>query len=362
MMDRAFLEVNLSALRHNLEQIQKFSGQSKIMAVVKDQCYGLGLETVLFLQDEGIDFFAVASLSEAIELRDVGIDQEILIFGYTSPERFGDIIKYDLIQTAFSLEYLLKLDAYNENIRVHIKVDTGMNRTGIQCDVDILKQVYQLKQVSIEGIYSHLLSADQPKDGHQKAVEQIEMFKQLLDELQALEIEVGLTHMHNSAGIYYFGQTYQFDYVRPGLLLASDAEMKEFQKIISLKARVAMVKDVAKGEQIGYGIENVLSKDTRVATIAIGYGDGLQRRLATFGYKVKIKHQLCPVLGRICMDQMMVDASGLDVHEGDIATLLDREFSIYEMARMLDSNENQILVQILPRVERVLINGDEKVQ
>ena len=359
-MDRAFLEVNVDALRHNIEQINRSIGRSKIMAVVKDQCYGLGLEAAFYCQELGIDFFAVATIDEAIQLRQFDIYQPILIFGYTHPTRFDDLRTYNLIQTAISYEYLLLLENFQKGIEVHLKINTGMNRLGIPYDFDLIESFFTLKNIKITGIYTHLLSSDQPGEGHKKSIEQLSLFDKLLGHLDNCKLNYGLTHVHNSAGIVYFGDSYVYDYVRPGLLLAASSRFDNYREVVTLKARVAMVKEVSVGENIGYGVENTLNKSTKVATVTIGYGDGLQRRLAQLGFKLRVSGQWCRVIGRICMDQLLIDVSDVNVDIGDVVEIIHDEFTVDDMADLLGSIPNEVLTQLGSRIERVLVYDDKE--
>lgn len=362
-MDRAFLEVNVDALKHNVQKIEESIGRSKIMGVVKDQCYGLGMDAVFVLQEMGIDFFAVATLDEAIQLRGIGIFQPILIFGYTHPERFDELIEFDLIQTAVSVDYFMDLVHFNKPIKTHLKINTGMNRLGIPDDSDLVASLFAYEGVTICGIYTHLLSSDQPGIGHEKSLDQMKRFDELLVQLDRLGLDYGLTHVHNSAGIFYFGESHVYDYVRPGLLLADSSGFDGYRDVVSLKARVAMVKEVKAGENVGYGIEHVLAQDTRVATVMIGYGDGLQRRLFKTGFQLRVNGVLRPLIGRICMDQLLVDVGTVEVKQGDLVELIHDQFTVDQMAELLETIPNEILTQFQPRIERVLVyDKQEEIQ
>lgn len=358
MKDRAWLEIDAQALKHNLKKIEEYSGRSKIMAVVKDQAYGLGLDAVFLMQELGIDYFAVATIDEAIELRSIGIIYPILIFGYTHPSRFNDLVTYDITQTVVSIDYFEDLVSFNKPLNVHLKINTGMNRLGITCDVSIVEKLFNHSTITVTGIYTHLLSADQPGLGHDKAIDQLTKFDLLLNQLDSLSLNYGITHVLNSAGIVFFGQSHSYDYVRPGLILASSGGFDDLRNVLSLKARIAMVKHVEAHQNVGYGIENVLNHPSDIATVTIGYGDGLSRALGKLNYEILVNNTKCPIVGRICMDQLLIDVSQVKVKQDDIASLLYDGFDVNEMAQLLDTIPNEILTHFTSRLERILVNED----
>ena len=363
--DRAWIEINASHLEHNLKQLEQAATGSKIMAVVKDRFYGLGIDAVILLQTLGVDHFAVATIDEALQLRFVGISKPILILGPTSADRFLELYHYDLIQSILTPQLGDQLKAFTElhkiKLKVHIKINTGMNRLGLSVqntqDQQEITSYYTHPYLQVLGTFTHLLAADQfDQHGDEMCRLQLERFQQFLDFLEKQQLEAGHTHVFNSSGIMRYGQEFQFDYCRPGLYFAGTKVFAGFKTAFSLKARIAMIKRLSAKEQIGYGYENQLNQATTVATVSIGYGDGLQRRLAALGYKPFIDNTPCPILGRICMDLLMVDVQALSSPRvGDEVLLIGEPFTLEEMADLLGSIPNEVMTQFSVRIPRILI-------
>lgn len=363
MIDRAWLEIDSQALLNNYHQIQKHVGRSKVMAVVKDLFYGLGADSILLLQEHGVDFFATATIQEAIELRQMGIDQDILILGYTHPNRFIELAQNDFHQTIVSLNYAQEIAEFSKRVRpikTHLKVNTGMNRLGVHYeDKEEILKLYQNEHLTINGIFSHLLAADEyTAEADQMNKDQIERLDQTIDYLESHDINVGITHMYNSYGCLRFGD-HPYDYCRPGLIFVGCPDAPDFQNCLTLKARVAMVKDVAKGQQIGYGIDHKMENNATVATITIGYGDGLERRLNQTGFQFSYKGKNLPLVGRMCMDQMMVDVSEVpELKEGDYVEVLNAEHDVYDMSKALNTIPNEVLTHLMSRLPRRSVNEE----
>lgn len=363
MLDRAWLEIDSAALLNNYQQIQNHVGRSKVMAVVKDIFYGLGKDSILLLQEHGVDFFATATISEALELRQIGIDQNILILGYTHPSRFRELAQNDLHQTIVSYEYGLEIAAFSKTqtpLKTHLKINTGMNRLGIHFnEKEKMLDLYKNPDLNITGIFSHLLAADEYSDeANLMSDTQIKRFDEVIHYLEAKHINPGLTHLYNSYGALRFGQ-HAYDYCRPGLIFVGCPDADGFQNCLSLKARIAVIKDVKKGQQIGYGINQKLDRDCTVATITIGYGDGLERRLNQTNFAFSYRGHQLPLLGRMCMDQMMVDVSGIDeIKAGDYIEILNGKHDVYAMAKALNTIPNEILTHLMARLPRRQVNEE----
>ena len=358
MIDRAWLEIDAQALLNNYQQIQNRVGRSKVMAVVKDVFYGLGVDSVLTLQEHGVDFFATATISEALELRHAGIDKNILVLGYTHPSRFIELVQNDLHQTIISYDYGLKIETFHERIKTHLKINTGMNRLGVNYkEREKILDLYN--RLEISGVFSHLLASDElTEKGRDVTKLQIQRMDEVVDFLESHNVDVGFTHLHNSYGCLNYGE-YQYDYVRPGLIFVGCPDAKNFQNALTLKARVAMVKDIKKNEQIGYGAENTVPRDMRVATVTIGYGDGLERRLAETDFTPSIGGVACPFVGRMSMDQCVVDVSNVDnVKEGDVIEFLNNEHDVFKMAEALNTIPYEILTHMMSRLPRSNINEE----
>lgn len=354
--DRSWIEIDTEALKGNIKTIQTKIGTAKIMAIVKDNAYGIGIESAIIMQEMGIDFFGVACIQEAIELRKIGIVEDILILGETDYMEMRYLSQYDLIQTITSLEYAEELSKMNENrllkIRCHLKVDTGMHRNGVE-QLEEMKKIYQMSNILVEGIYTHLSVADEMTELAQKQTKkQLHRFLEVLEELSKQGIKYGKTHALNSAGISNYGN-YVFDYVRPGLLLYGFGNKLEVKEVLSVKSRITLLREVQAGEYVGYGLSEIVNKPVKIAKIPIGYGDGLDRRLTHSN--IVINQQNCSILGRICMDQLIVDVTDLTCQIGDEVDVIPRVGGIQRIAKELGTIENEVLVRLNTRLKRVYL-------
>lgn len=377
---RAWTEIDYSAISHNLDEIQKLVGKTKIMGIVKANAYGHGdIQCAKEMVKWGVDYFGVASVDEAIHLREGGIKENILILGYTPEEHFHYLNELDLVQSLVSLDYAKKLNTYaKENnciLRSHCKVDTGMCRTGIVYQIqdkhmeDIISE-YKLSNIKVEGIFSHFpVSDDLQEESLAFTKKQIELFKEVLSHLQEVGIEPGIRHIQNSYGILNY-MDLGFDYCRPGLLymgVTSDDQIPilsnpDFIPIMSLYANVSLVKWIDNGQSVSYGRHYIAEKPTKVATLSIGYADGLPRILSNCGFEVLIKGQRCQIIGNICMDQCMVDVTNIeDVKEGDVCCLIGKQgneiVTIDAISRMAHTINNESLCAIATRVPRLKKRG-----
>lgn len=375
---RAWVEIDLSLIKHNIDEIQKLiPNKTKIMAIVKANAYGHG-DVVVSKELEacGIDFFGVSSIDEAINLREGGITSPILILGYTPEEHFSQIIKYDVIQTIVSLDYAKKLDAFantqQQTMQVHIKVDTGMSRIGIRCTdteyhIDDVKAVFACKHLHVTGIFSHFSVSDSLNNQEDLdfTTHQIELYENVLQDLRSANLDYGTTHLQNSYGILNYPDL-AYDYVRPGLLFlgctSDDAiaikTQPQFKPIMSLKANVSLVKDVEEGASISYGRHYQTPDSMKVATLSIGYADGIPRCISNKGGYVLIHGQKAAILGNVCMDQMMVDVTDIPyVKEGDTAVIFGMDqgnmLSIDELTRLSQTINNETFCRISARVPRI---------
>ena len=335
---RCWLEINLSYLKNNIESIRSIiSDQLDICCVVKANSYGLGAVNISkYLASIGIKYFAVATLQEALELRNSGeVQGEIIILSWTPIAEKETLIKNNLTQTLIDYEYAKKLNELPGVVKCHIKVDSGMNRFGQNLDeIENIKEMYKMKNLNVLGIFSHLCRVrefgDEP-DNYTKM--QIENFNVIIEQLEKEGINVGLKHIMNSFGILRFNDK-KYDLVRPGLLMygvspdpnnqAIDKLLEEnnFKPVASLKCKVMTVKIIEKGEKVGYNSMFTANEKTKIATISIGYADGLSFASSRNEFRVIIKGNLCPVIGNICMDTTIVKIPfDSDIQEGDIATL-----------------------------------------
>ena len=341
---RAWIEIDPDAIAHNLDETQKLIGSTKIMAIVKANAYGHGDITVAkACQAWGIDFFGVSSVDEALRLRQAGLQENILILGYTPEEHWHYLHEQIITQSLCSYAYACKLNDYAKAhdviIHAHCKVDTGMNRTGIlyqpqEKHFEDIVRAYQLDHVQVDGIFSHFpVSDDLGIDASTFTKQQIGLFNEVLDRLKDNGIDPGLTHLQNSYGILNY-QDLGYDYCRPGLLplgLTSDdqipiATQPDFIPILSFYANVSVVKWIQPGMSVSYGRHFIAQKPTKVATMSIGYADGLPRLISNQGVEVLVHGKRCPLIGNICMDQCMIDVTQVDnVQEGDIVCLIGHQ-------------------------------------
>lgn len=373
---RTWAEVNYGAIAHNVQEIQKLAGPTKIMGIVKAGAYGLGaVACAKALEQAGVDYFAVACLSEAEELRAAGIEKPVLILGYTPQASFARLAQGHFVQTIVNGEYAQKLSdwsvAHGTRLAGHIKADTGMNRSGflVQDDADEFEQIvraYQLPGLDVQGIFTHFpVSDDLEQDAREFTMHQMELFDNLVKRLEQAGIEPGLRHTQNSYGILNYGNA-GYDYCRPGLLymgVTSDdavpiASSPDFIPILTLKTRVSMVKTVPAGATVSYGRTWKAKKDTKVATICIGYADGLPRLCSNQDLEVIIGGKKAPIIGRICMDQCMVNIDGIeDVQAGDEVIVIGSagglSCTVDTISRKARTINNETLTRLTARVPRL---------
>jgi serine/alanine racemase len=335
---RCWLEVNLSNLKNNIESIRSIiSEEMDIISVVKANSYGLGsLNISKYLSSIGIKYFAVATLQEALDLRIKGkVPGEIIILSWTPVSEKDTLIKYNLTQTLIDYDYAKKLNDEPGIVKCHIKVDTGMNRFGHKIkDVEIFKKMYELKNLNILGIFSHLCRVrefEEEADDYTKM--QIENFDYIIEQLEKEGINVGIKHIMNSFGILRFNEN-KYSMVRPGLLMygvSPDPDNEQISKLLdeynfkpvaSLRCKVMTVKTIEKGEKVGYNGKYTAEEKTKIATISIGYADGLSFASSKNKFRVIIKGHLCPITGNVCMDSTMVKIPlDCDIQEGDDVTI-----------------------------------------
>lgn len=370
LKDRAWIEVNLNNLEHNINEIKKvIPSKTKIMAVVKANAYGHGIiEISKKLQDIGIEDFAVATLEEALLLRRNMISGNILILGFTSINNLHYVVENDLIQTVVDEDYarnLLELH-FDRKIKVHIKVNTGMNRIGINYkNIDIIKTLYFSSNVDVLGVFSHLCVSDSnTKEDILFTKEQISKFKSLRKKLEDINIKNLKYHIQSSYGILNYSEL-EFDYVRPGIIMYGvNSEENMFTKVkldlkpvLSLKARITSVKEIDKSDSVSYGRSYIASEKEKIATVSIGYADGYPRNLSGKGVSVFVNGYYHKVIGRICMDQLIIKVNQVDVKEGDIVTLIgdSLEVSATRVSKFANTISNELLSRLGDRLNRVVI-------
>lgn len=364
LLHRVWAEINLDALGNNIKEIQKFAPDKDIMAVVKANAYGHGVALVApELFSLGITRFCVSNMGEAKELRALLPAADILIFGCAEEEWFEDICALNLIQTVGDREFAGALSEWavrnNKNVRVHIKIDTGMSRIGIETR-DELSEILSLKGLTAEGIYTHFACSDSLEADD---IEFTEGQEKMLRDVAEIAGDIPV-YSQNSGGILYHpdfaGKIIRSGIITYGCMPSTAEELPiKLTPILTLKSQVCQVKTIPAGRAVGYGRAFVTEQETRVAVIPVGYADGYSRRLSHCG-KVLINGQLCPVLGRVCMDQMMVDVTGADVKAGDTAVLYSDtypELTVDAIADKIGTIGYELLCAVGARVPRVAVKG-----
>ena len=359
---RTWVEIDLDGLVHNYKEACRICKPgTKVTCVLKSNAYGHGaVEVAKALRDAGAESFAVSCIREALELRSGGISQEILVMTVTEEEALLEAVRQNIHLTVASLSQAVLIDLAaakaHKKGTVHIKVDTGMHRLGFvpgpQAVKDIL-EIGKLSHVHVQGLYSHLALTTRERDENQHS-----LLKGMYDELSGKGMRIPELHLCDSIGLVRYPM-WQYDRVRTGALLFGVRPMNsehlnyECRETLCMKTVVAQVLDVAAGETVGYDSDHPLLRDSRVATLCAGYGDGYPRCMSRVA-SVMIRGKLAPVLGLVCMDQMMVDVTDIpDVCQGDEATLLGGGISYMQYAEWAHTNRNEIITIISRRPLRV---------
>ncbi len=368
----AWAEIDLSAIAHNMQELRRVTEpQARVMAVVKANAYGHGAvpvsKTVLA---HGADYLGVAILDEGRELRQAGIEAPILILGFTPPEQAGEAIKLDLAQTVYTYEGAEAISraavSLGKTAKVHVKIDTGMGRlgfgTGPGVPGEIIK-IARLPGINVEGMFTHFAVADARDKTY--TYEQYEKFMDLDAKLKQLGLHIPVKHAANSAAVIDLPDLH-LDMVRPGIsiygLYPSEEVLTDkidLKPALSLKAKVAHVKKVKAETSISYGRTFITSRETMVATIPVGYADGYTRLLSNKAHVI-ISGQRVPVIGRVCMDQFMVDVSAVaGVKIGDEVILIgqqgDQKVTADELAVLIGTINYEIVCMISDRIPRIYI-------
>ncbi len=374
-LKRAWAEISLSALRKNVEAIRGLNApETELMAVVKADAYGHGDEQICrcLAEECGVKYFAVSNLDEAIAVRGFCPDAEILILGYTPPEYAHEIAQYNIIQGVVSTEYAQALTgSTRETIRCHIKIDTGMGRIGLKHETpedccDEIAQLCDMEGLHVEGIYTHFAVADSKNPDDIAYTEKQEKF--ILDTYDCL-VNRGITlpHVHfmNSAAICSRNSG-RSTLARAGIILYGlhpdiDLEIpRELEPIMELKAVISHVKTVNEGDCISYGRTFSAKEGMRIATVTIGYADGYSRLLSSKG-EILVHGKRCPIVGRVCMDQLMIDVTGAQAKAGDIVTLIGRDgnqrITADELASICGTIGYEVVCGISKRVPRTYSTG-----
>ena len=372
-------EIDLDALACNMKNIKALSNEKEVIAVVKADCYGHGaVDTAPVLLENGASRLAVAVLTEAIELRNSGISAPLMILGYT-PEYLGeDLINFDIEQTVYSLEYAESLSktalSLNKRAKIHIALDTGMGRIGFIPNEKSLNEVCQicsLPGLDVIGIFTHFATADEENKDY--ANEQFNKYIEFIDNLNKLNINIPLKHVSNSGAIIDMPETFQdLDAVRAGIILYGYYPSNEVKKenlslkpALTIKAKVAHVKEMDENMYISYGRTFKTNRKSIIATIPIGYADGYSRLLIP-GAKVIINGKFAPVVGRICMDQCMIDVTDIGpVKTGDEVIILGQsgglKINADDYAQILGTINYEILCMFKHRIPKVYIKNSKPI-
>lgn len=367
---RCYAEISLEAIGHNIREVKKRLPEGvKLLGVVKANAYGHGAVPVASYLENQVDYFATATIEEAIELRENGISAPMLILGYVSPSQYGDLVEYDITQTIDSYAQALALEKeaarQNRKAKAHLAVDTGMTRIGFQVtehDADEAAKIADLPHIELEGMFTHFSCADQEDKTYCSM--QMEKYDKMTALLAERGVTIPLRHICNSAGIMEFDD-HHFEMVRSGIITYGIYPSEEVKKerldlipALSWKSHVIHVKEVGPGIGVSYGATYVTEKPmTRIATVSAGYADGYPRALSNQGC-VLIHGKKAPIIGRICMDQMMVDVTDIpDVQVEDVVTLVgtdgDETITIEEIANPAARFDYEMLCDISSRVTRV---------
>lgn len=365
LISPTWAEINLDNLKFNYESLKHLCRESKISAVVKANAYGHGsVELSKFLEDLGITYFSVSSIQEGLELRRAGIKSPIMTLT-PIPEGYEDYAIEEEIEPTVSCfkqaEILsIKSSKVGKVCDIHIKIDTGMGRIGFSPSEDSLKEIKSisgLPNIRMKGVFTHFASADEEGELTKK---QYEIYIDSIRKLEDMGIVFDIKHIDNDAALMIYD--YREDMVRLGIGLyglfpsnyVKNKSNLKLKPVMSLKSKIIHIKDVEAGSGIGYGHSFVASEDLRVATIAIGYADGVPRALSNKGH-IKINGNKCKIIGRICMDQLMVDISGVEAEIGDEVLIFgdDEEQTADSLAFLCDTINYEIISGINRRVPRV---------
>ena len=371
---RSFARIDLDAVENNFNELKSLLPSGvKTMCVIKADAYGHGSHRIaLFLQNK-CDYFAVASINEGEELRAAGVKTPMLILSYTSPLEYEDLIRNDITATIYDLESAVLLSEtalkMGRTAKVHVAVDTGMGRIGFPDDesgADAVEKLKRLPGLLVEGLFSHYACSDETD--RTSANEQTRRFESFIKLLEKRSIDIPIKHICNSAAVIEGEKS--FDMVRFGISLYGLYPSQEVHKervnlipAMQVESHIVYVKTVKKGTKIGYGQTYTAPCERKIATVCIGYADGFNRCFSNKGY-VLIKGKKAPVVGKVCMDQIMVDVSDIEqVSIGDRAVILGKDgnsvISAEELGEMSDSFNYEVLCNFMPRIKRIYVRHGE---
>lgn len=366
MFFRTEAAIDLDALDYNFDNTRKKLPDSvKLLCVIKADAYGHGAVAFAKHLDDKCDFFGVACIEEAIELKKAGIKTPLLILGTVAHYNFDQVVENDIRIPIYSFEAAKALSdeavKQNKTVKFHFCVDTGMSRIGFQVNeesADICKKITELPNIFAEGLFSHFATADE-KD-LSKTLNQREQFKKFISYLEERNIDIPIKHINNSAGIMNFDE--YFDMCRMGIITYGlypsdevDKSLLDIRPVMQWKTHISHIKTLENGREISYGGTYTVVGEKKIATIPVGYADGYPRCLSNKG-KVLINGQFAPITGRVCMDQFMVDITGIEAKEGDTVILVgksgENELSMEEVSEAAYSFNYELPCRIARRVPR----------
>ncbi|MBQ3599781.1 MAG: alanine racemase [Lachnospiraceae bacterium] len=374
---RVQANINLDSICNNIKNARALIAEgTQIMAIIKADGYGHGAVPIAKVLEPYVEAYGIAIIEEGIELRKAGISKPILILGYTPRQQCKQLIQYNIMPTVFSYEMAKQISKeavkQNKKIKIHIKLDTGMSRIGFPIEersIEIIKNISQLPCIEIEGCFSHFAKADEADKSFTYV--QLEKYLNFVDVLEKEGIHISTKHISNSAAIMEIPKA-NLNMVRSGIstygLYPSkevDTSKQLLEPAMEIKACVSFVKELEAGIGIGYGSTFVTERKTKVATIPVGYADGYPRALSSKG-RVLLHGKFAPILGRICMDQFMVDVTEIpDVKEGDIVTLVGKDgnerITVEELADEANSFNYEFVCDVGKRIPRVYFYHGKKV-
>ncbi len=381
---RTWAQVDIDAIKHNFREIRKTVGNdTEIMCVIKADGYGHGAVFLgQYYEKIGADRFAVSNIEEAMQLRENGITKPILILGFTPAEMAKELADNNITQAVLSLDYARELseNAVKNHVRVsvHVKLDTGMSRIGfmyqnIERDVhslELIKEVCQLEGLCAEGIFTHFAVSDEAEDGKSATLHQLDCFSDAVEKLKKDGIDFKTVHCSNSGAIIDYKQA-KFDCVRAGIILYGLAPSPklsgkiDLQQAMQIKSVIAQIKTVEPYTAVSYGGTYVTERQTKIATVPIGYADGYTRSLSGKAY-MTVKGKKAPVIGRVCMDQVMIDITDIDgVETGDEVTVIgngqDNTISFDNIAELTGTINYELVCLVGKRVPRIYMRHGKNV-
>ncbi len=377
---RSWAEINLDALENNIKEIRRVTNpDSKIMAVIKADAYGHGFfEVAETLAENGADCFAVAVAEEALQIRSAGFSQDILILGSVDMRKIDKLIENNISLCVYDFNLAKEISdcaaKHGKKVKVHIKIDTGMARIGYLSGVgndkmiiDEIIKISQLQNIFIEGIFTHFSTADETDECYTRL--QFERFMSICGDLESAGLNIPIRHAANSAAILKYPEMH-LDMVRPGIILYGlypsdeiDKNILKLTPVMTFKSRITHVKEVPSGIGVSYGKEYITDCSRLIATVPVGYADGYIRKFAGCG-KMLLKNQKVKIVGRICMDQCMIDVTNVNnISKGDEVTIFtDREITADDLASWADTINYEIVCMISKRIPRIYLKDGRKVK